>query len=344
MTKAQHEFDAAMRRAMVLAANGPATDPNPQVGCVILDPQGHTLSEGWHRGMGTSHAEVDALSALTAEQSIGATAVVTLEPCNHTGHTPPCTEALLSAGIARVVYAVPDPGRVSGGGGKRLRAAGVEVVSGILAQEVQEFLADWLRVATLGRPIVTLKWASSLDGRAAAQDGSSRWITGTAARQRVHEQRAAADAIVVGTGTILADNPSLTARGDAGELMPHQPVPVILGTRPIPAEAAVFQHPRTPIVLPGDDLGSVLMQLRSRGIRRVFVEGGPTLASAFVASGLVDEFCIYLAPSLIGGPRTALGELGVGTIGAQRRLRIDRIETLGEDLLIVATPAAKEGS
>src|SRR6185437_1222841 len=166
--------------------------------CVILSPDGEVLAEGWHRGAGTAHAEVDALSKLVPGQASGATAVVSLELCNHTGRTGPCSEALIAAGVSRVVYAVDDPGQASHGGADRLRLAGVEVISGVEADAATRLLQDWLTAARLGRPYVTLKWASSLDGRFAAADGSSRWITGTAARQHVHERRATSDAIVVG--------------------------------------------------------------------------------------------------------------------------------------------------
>lgn len=341
MTTTKHAEQLAMVRALSIAAHGPAWGANPRVGCVILSGGGDVLAEGWHRGAGTAHAEVDALSKLSPQQTRGATAVVTLEPCNHRGRTGPCTEALLAAGIARVVYAVADPGDDSAGGAARLSADGVEVESGLLADEVEDFLRVWLTAMRSRRPFVSLKWASSLDGRAAAADGTSQWITGTAARQRVHEQRAAADAILVGTGTVLADDPSLTARGDGGELMAHQPVPVVIGERGIPADAAVHAHPETPIVLESRNLTAVLTELFGRGIRHAFVEGGPTLASAFVADGLVDEYLIYLAPALLGGDRLATGNIGVGTLAEARRLQIDSVERLGEDLLVTARPARK---
>jgi diaminohydroxyphosphoribosylaminopyrimidine deaminase/5-amino-6-(5-phosphoribosylamino)uracil reductase len=335
-------WDAAMRTAIELAHNGPATGVNPRVGCVILDDTGSVIAEGWHRGVGTAHAEVDALGKLPEGGARGATAVVTLEPCNHTGHTGPCSEALIAAGVARVVYAVSDPGHASGGGAARLSEAGVDVVSGVLADEVESFLGDWLTAAALGRPHITVKWASSLDGRTAAADGTSKWITGAAARQRVHEQREASDAIVVGTGTVLADDPSLTARGDAGELLATQPAPVVVGMRAIPNDAAVFRHPH-PVIFEGThDVAELVRDLHSRGFRRVYVEGGPTLASAFVAAGLVDEYAIYLAPTLLGGDHLALGDIGVTTIADQRTLRILSVEHLGADLLIRAVPAQNE--
>jgi len=334
----QQSYEAHMRRALELAARGPARGINPRVGCVLVDATGSVIADGWHRGAGTPHAEVAALSAIDADAARGSTAVVTLEPCNHTGRTGPCSEALIAAGVARVVYAVTDPGHRSSGGAERLREAGIEVVSGVLADEANDMLGDWLTAARLGRPFVTLKWASSLDGRTAANDGSSRWITGTAARQRVHEQRAASDAIVVGTGTILADDPSLTARGDGGELMADQPVPVVVGTREIPAGAAIFRHPNAPIFVHSHDLGEVFTDLHHRGFRRAYVEGGPTLATALARAGLVDEYLIYIAPTLLGGERLALGDIGVANIDEQRRLEITSIEQLGRDVLIAARP------
>lgn len=324
----------AMTRALELAARGPRSR-NPQVGAVLLAPSGEVLAEGWHRGAGTAHAEVDALSHLAPGAARGATAVVTLEPCNHTGLTGPCAEALIAAGVSRVVYAVDDPGPVSGGGAERLRAAGIDVEGGLLADEVLPFLASWIASSRLGRPHVTVKWAQSLDGRAAAADGTSQWITGPEARADVHRRRAEADAIVVGTGTLLSDDPRLTARtGDAQAA--DQPVPVVIGTRAVPPTAAIHDHPHAPLVYATHDLAAVLADLRDRGLHRVFVEGGPTLASAFLRAGLADRLLAYVAPVLLGGPRTALDDLGVGSIGEARRLDVERIVPLGDDILVEA--------
>ncbi|WP_233205734.1 bifunctional diaminohydroxyphosphoribosylaminopyrimidine deaminase/5-amino-6-(5-phosphoribosylamino)uracil reductase RibD [Cryobacterium sp. Y82] len=329
---------SAMRRALELAARGPATGLNPRVGCVILNANGETLAEGWHRGAGSRHAEVDALSQLAPGLSRGSTVVVTLEPCNHFGRTSPCALALIDAGVERVVYSVTDPGEHACGGAKRLRTAGITVEGGLLADDGEALLGDWLVAARLGRPFITLKWASSLDGRAAAFDGSSRWITGAAARVDVHRRRAANDTILVGTGTVLADDPALTARDSAGDLLARQPIPVVVGRRALPASAAVHTHPHSPLFFDGFDLPGLLADLHSRGLRSVFIEGGPTVASAFVAAGLVDEYLIYLAPTLLGGPRLALGDFGVTTIGDQRRLSIHSLDRLGDDILIVARP------
>jgi len=341
---------AAMRRALELALRGPR-GVNPQVGAVLLGADGTVLAEGWHRGAGTPHAEVDALSRVPAGAARGATAVVSLEPCNHTGRTGPCAVALIEAGIARVVYAVPDPGDASSGGAQRLRAAGVDVVGGVLETDGRRLIADWLTVQRLGRPHVSVKWAQSLDGRAAAADGTSQWITGPAARADVHRRRSLADAIVVGTGTLLADDPALTARRPDGSLYETQPVPVVLGQRAVPGDALVLRHPRPLLHRDGENLGgespnepSLMNELRDLGVQRVFVEGGPTIASAFVRAGLADEILAYVAPTLIGfgsdgTDRPALRSLGVQTIAQQRRLRVRSVETLGEDLLIVAEPA-----
>jgi diaminohydroxyphosphoribosylaminopyrimidine deaminase/5-amino-6-(5-phosphoribosylamino)uracil reductase len=341
---AEHD---AMRRALAIARNGPR-GINPQVGAVLLAPDGRMLAEGWHRGAGTPHAEVDALSKVSPHDVRGATAVVTLEPCNHTGRTGPCSEALVAAGIARVVYAVSDPGAHSSGGAARLRAAGVDVEPDLLADEAEELLESWLAAQRLGRPHVTVKWAQSLDGRAAASDGTSQWITGPEARADVHRRRACADAIVAGIGTVLADDPALTARNADGSLLADQPAPVVLGAREVPEAAALRRHPRPFLQFRGDDLSAVLADLGARGVQRVFVEGGPAVAASFVRAGLADELLVYIAPVLLGGDMLALRDIGVRTIDDARRLTVTRLEPLGDDLLIVASftsaPTASAGA
>ena len=338
MTATDVERDA-MQRALALALNGPR-GLNPQVGAVILSPSGDVLAEGWHRGAGTNHAEVDALSKLEPGAARGATAVVTLEPCNHRGRTGPCSEALIAAGVARVVYAVDDPSPEAGGGAERLATAGVEVAGSVERAAGEELLASWLETVRLGRPHVTVKWAQSLDGRAAAADGTSQWITGPVARADVHRRRADADAIVVGTGTVLADDPALTARDADGALRDAQPLPVVIGRSSIPADAAVRRHPRTPLFYDTHDIAAVLADLRERGVQSVFVEGGPRLASAFLRAGAVDDVLAYVAPVLLGGDRLALTDIGVGSIGDARRLHVVSVQTLGDDLLVVATPVS----
>lgn len=332
---AVHEAERhAMTRALELAARGPR-GANPQVGAVILSPEGEILAEGWHHGAGTPHAEVDALSKLHGDAARGATAVVTLEPCNHTGRTGPCAIALIDAGISRVIYALDDPGAASGGGAERLRGAGVEVEAGEQADDARSLISDWLTAQSLGRPHITVKWAQSLDGRAAAADGTSQWITGPAARADVHRRRSAADAIIVGTGTVLADDPALTAR-DGDRLYEHQPIPVVIGSRETPADAAVRRHPHEAVFYGSRDLHAVIADLHDRGIQTAFIEGGPTLASAFIAAGLADRVLAYVAPVLLGGDRLALTDIGVPTIDAARRLTIEEWVPLGADLLAVA--------
>lgn len=332
------EIDA-MRRALQLARRGPR-GLNPQVGAVILSPEGEILAEGFHRGAGTAHAEVDALSQLAPGDARGATAVVTLEPCNHTGRTGPCAVALIEAGVARVVYALDDPTDAAAGGADRLRAAGVDVESGPEADAAEALVSDWTHLQRTGRPHVTVKWAQSLDGRAAADDGTSQWITGPTARRDVHARRAQADAIVAGTGTVRSDDPALTARADDGTLLEQQPMPVIIGESETAPDAAVRRHPRDPLFYSTHDLHAVLADLAEQGVQRVFVEGGPTLASAFVRGGLADELLVYVAPVLLGGSRLALGDVGVPSIDAAKRLTVASVTPLGDDLLIVARLAA----
>jgi diaminohydroxyphosphoribosylaminopyrimidine deaminase / 5-amino-6-(5-phosphoribosylamino)uracil reductase len=333
----------AMLRAIDLAAQGPEHDPNPRVGCVIVSPDGTVLGEGFHRGAGSPHAEAAALADLRAKghDARGATAVVTLEPCRHTGRTGACSVALLAAGIVRVVYAVDDPGAASGGGGEALRGAGVDVVRGVEAERALLLIADWLRTMPVtsdraGDPRVILKTAATLDGRIAAADGSSQWITGRQARAHAHAVRAHTDALVVGTGTVLADNPSLTAR-PWGVESPHQPLRVVVGHRPIPPGAAVERGDGRLVHVRSHDPQQVLEELRSRGARHVVIEGGPTLATAFLAAGVVDEIHAYLAPLLLGSGRTLIDDLGTTTLGDAHRWHTRSIERLGDDVLVVAT-------
>ena len=328
-------YENAMRRALELALLGPAWGVNPQVGAVILDPSGAILAEGYHRGAGTAHAEVDALSKLSVVPA-GSTAVVTLEPCNHTGKTGPCAQALVDAGISKVVYAVTDPGQASSGGSETLRAAGVEVVSGLLEAEGLSLIEKWMWFASHGTPWVTLKWASSLDGRAAANDGTSKWISGLESRAESHLRRSNADAILVGTGTVLADDPELTARMPDGSLYSHQPLRVVIGSSALPPDARVFNESAETLVLNTHDLASVLATLGARGVKELWVEGGPTVASKFVSSGLVNEYLVYLAPKVLGGSRVALQDVGVGSMPEAVELRFESVTQLGADILIRA--------
>ncbi|WP_404813124.1 bifunctional diaminohydroxyphosphoribosylaminopyrimidine deaminase/5-amino-6-(5-phosphoribosylamino)uracil reductase RibD [Cellulomonas avistercoris] len=340
---APHEL-AAMGRALELAARGPY-GPNPRVGCVLLAPDGTTLGEGWHRGAGTAHAEVAALADARERgaQVRGATAVVTLEPCDHTGRTGPCSVALLDAGVARVVVAVSDPNPVAAGGADRLRAAGVDVVTGVLGEQGVEALGAWLPAVRGGRPFVTLKIATSLDGRVAAADGTSRWITSEVARRHAHALRQQVGAIVVGTGTALLDDPALTARAVDGSLVEQQPLRVVVGSRDVPAGARLRGPGGELVQVRTHDPARVLAVLHEREVRHVLVEGGPTLAAAFLAAGLVDEVHAYVAPVLLGAGAGAVGDLGITTISQALRLVPSEVLPLGPDVLVVATPQRPPG-
>ena len=335
-------FDAAMRRALELAALGPVTGGNPQVGCVLLDAAGAVIAEGWHRGAGTAHAEADALARATADGTLGSvdTAVVTLEPCAHHGRTGPCADALIAAGVQRVVMAVTDPAEGAGGAAV-LSAAGVEVVTGVLADEGEVLLHPWLTAVRRSRPWTIVKWAQSLDGRAAAADGSSQWITGAAARRDVHQRRSEVDAVITGTGTVLTDDPSYTARDADGALLAHQPIPVVVGTRAVPADARLRSHPAGLIETHGASIVEVLDDLYRRGMRRVLIEAGPALTSAVLRDGLTDEIVAYVAPVLIGGPATTIGDLGIPNINAAIRLEITDVQRLGADLALTLRPTPR---
>jgi diaminohydroxyphosphoribosylaminopyrimidine deaminase/5-amino-6-(5-phosphoribosylamino)uracil reductase len=307
---------------------------------VILDAQGQIISEGWHKGAGTPHAEVMAIEELKKKLQYpfpaGLTAVVTLEPCNHTGRTGPCSKALVEAGITSVVYAASDPGDASANGAQTLRDASVEVLGGFMASESENQGRVWLTANEQQRPFVTLKWASSLDGRAAAQDGTSQWITGPEAREDVHLRRSQADAILAGTGTVAADNAELTARLLDGSYYPTQPLRVVLGERDLDLSLRVFNDKAETIHLRTRNIHGALAELWARGIKHVFVEGGPEVASQFERLNLVDEYLIYLAPVLLGGDRASLNDIGVGSMPSAHRLEILEQRMLGQDIFIRA--------
>ena len=333
ITPAEH---AAMGRALELAARGPARGPNPRVGCVLLAPDGRVLGEGHHRGAGTPHAEVDALAGVRAAHgegaARGATAVVTLEPCNHRGRTGPCAGALLDAGVARVVHAQHDPNPAAAGGAARLRAAGVDVVGGPMADDARTLNATWTRAVELGRPVVTWKLATSLDGRSAAADGTSRWISGRAARHDVHRLRAGVDAVLVGTGTALADDPDLRVRHVPVE--GAQPARVVVGVRDLPPSSRLAQAARAgePVHhLRTRDPRAALDALWALEHRHVLLEGGPTRAAAFWRAGLVDEVVAYVAPVLLGAGTLAVTDLGIGTIADAVRLDVSDVAVLPAD-------------
>ena len=327
---------AMMRRALALAAHGPRANPNPRVGCVLVDPSGEVVAAGWHRGAGTPHAEADALAG-AGERAKGCTAYVTLEPCNHAGRTPACAHALYAAGVARVVFAQEDPNPAAAGGGAWLRQRGVVVEDGLLAEEAQALNKTWTHRIRTGRPWVTWKLATTLDGRSAAADGTSQWITGEAARADVHLQRSRCGAILVGTSTALVDNPQLTARRPDGSLYPEQPIRVVMGERELPADARVLDDAAPTWQLRTRDPKDVLSALAAAEVHHLWLEGGPTVAAAFMAADLVDELIAYVAPVLLGRGRPSVSDLGITSIDHALRLQPTDITLIGNDVRITAS-------
>ncbi len=326
MAEVADEDEAMMQEAMAVAATARwRTSPNPWVGCVIVPASDGPAFEAATEPPGGPHAEAAAL-ALAGPSAAGATVYVTLEPCAHHGRTPPCADALVAAGVSRVVVGIEDPDpHVRGEGVKRLQDAGIEVVLGVGAAQVAEQLAPYLKHRTSGRPWVVLKLAATLDGRTAAADGTSQWITGPLARADAHRLRADSDAVLVGAGTVRTDDPALTVRHVEG----RDPLRVVLGT--VPAGARV-----EPALSLSGDLGGILDELGRRGVLQVLVEGGPTVAAEFHRAGLVDRYVVYLAPALAGGddgPGLFRGP-GAASISDMWRGRIVSVERLGPDLRV----------
>jgi diaminohydroxyphosphoribosylaminopyrimidine deaminase / 5-amino-6-(5-phosphoribosylamino)uracil reductase len=338
MTATEAE-QAAMHRALALAETVRGrTSPNPAVGAVILDAEANLAGEGATSPPGGPHAEIVALRH-AGKAARGGTVVVTLEPCAHTGRTGPCVKALVEAGVRRVVYAVDDPNPEAGGGADELRDAGVEVVDGIEAHAAAGgALRPWLHAMRTGRPYVTWKFAATLDGRAAAADYTSQWISAPASRADAHRLRGIVDAILVGSGTVLTDDPHLTAR-DGNVLADHQPLRVVLDRRHrIPQDARVLDSAAETVVLDTAVPQFAMKALYDRGVRHVLLEGGPTLAGAFVEARCVDEVIAYLAPALLGSGPAALGDAGIGTLADALMLEVESVRRLGDDIKVVARP------
>lgn len=368
-----------MARALQLAERGLwTTSPNPRVGCVLVK-DGHLIAEGWHEKAGGPHAEVVAIAAAKAADKdvSGATAYVTLEPCNFFGRTPPCADALIAADVKRVVVAMADPNpQVAGGGLAKLRAAGIEVASGLLESAARELNAGFVSRMTRGRPHVRVKLAASLDGRTALAGGESQWITGPDARRDTHRWRARACAVLTGSGTVLADDPQMnvrevfnTPRLGEGEPAPalnqnigalRQPLRVVVDSAGrIAPQARVFRggalwvraadQARSPLLpdaveclcLPGSsghvDLSALLQALGQRGINELHVEAGPKLSGALLSAGLVDELLLYLAPCLIGDTGRGLFSMpGLESLADRPELKITDMRMIGQDLRVLA--------
>ncbi len=356
-----------MKRALILSKKGQClTCPNPMVGAVIVK-DGQIIGEGWHHGPGLPHAEIEALKACQANPA-GATMYVTLEPCNHYGRTPPCSEAIIKAGIAEVKYAIPDPNPVAGGGGKRLHEAGIKVQAGLGRAEALELNRKFLHFCLTGRPWVIMKAAMSLDGKIATSGGESKWITGEQSRKLVHRLRAEVNSVLVGSGTLLADDPQLTNR--MAKPVTRQPLKVlfdsalqITGEHRLIAEnpenLIIFCTSRAPgpkekelrsmgaRIIRQDTSGRIMLDealftLGQLGIQSVLVEGGSAIFTSFWEAGLVNEYYLFYAPFFIGG-KTApgiLGGEGVISLTNLERLEVESVKKIRSDILV---HAYKEG-
>lgn len=349
-----HRADELMRRALGLT-EGTQPHPNPRVGALVLNPDGDVVAERAHRRAGTAHAEAAALEDAGSE-AIGSTLVVTLEPCVHHGRTPPCTEAIVEAGVARVIVGALDPDpRVAGRGIKALQAAGIEVLSGVAADAVRANDLAYFHHRTTGLPLVTLKVASTLDGQVAAADRTSKWISSADAREDAHRLRAEHDAMLVGVGTVIDDDPRLDVRLEGYRGRQPRPI-VICGRRSVPAGAAILT--RDPLLvtngdsqptyladheqisLPGSagvDLVATVKHLGAEGIVSLLIEGGPTIAGASVRAGIVDRLVLYFGAMLGGG--TGLPSIAgtFATLEDHQPVTIDRIATIGSDIRVDAT-------
>jgi len=355
-TAPDHEY---MARALALAARGLySTTPNPRVGSVIVK-DGAVIGEGFHLRPGEPHAEVNALADARARGNDlrGATMYVTLEPCNNHGRTPPCVDAVIAAGISRVLVAMRDPNPAQANGGERLRATGIDVAFGLLAEEARELNIGFVSRMTRGRPWVRVKLATSLDGRTALANGESRWITGVEARADGHAWRARACAVLTGVGTVLQDDPQLTVREIATK---RQPLRIVVDRHgQTPASARVLADDNALMVTAGErnaawpatqevltlpdangrvDLAALLHVLAGRGINELHVEAGAKLCGALLAAGLIDELLLYMAPALIGDPARGMFErvAALATLGARTGLAWHGVERIGDDLRVIA--------
>jgi diaminohydroxyphosphoribosylaminopyrimidine deaminase/5-amino-6-(5-phosphoribosylamino)uracil reductase len=325
-----------MRRALDLAARGRySVSPNPMVGCVIVR-HGNVIAEGWHHRAGEPHAEIEALR--NVDDARGATMFVTLEPCNHHGRTPPCVDAIVAAGIARVVIAMRDPHELASGGVEKLREAGIEVIEGVLEPEARKLNEVFIHAVTHHRPFVILKAGMTLDGKLATVTRESRWITSEASRQKSLELREQYDAILTGAGTIRDDNPQLTRRlGLASTPWTR----IILDRhRIVPADATVLTDGGATIHISEDvDLDALLADLYTRGIQSLIVEGGSNVLSSFIRQQLWQKMIVFIAPMCVGGAEapSIFGGEGVAKLTDAFRFRFEGVDVLGEDLIITIT-------
>ena len=326
------DYTVAMQRAIALSQKGLGKcAPNPIVGAVILDATGNIVGEGFHDRMSsTDHAEVVAIKS-AGDLAKGATIVVTLEPCNHTGSTGPCVQVIIDAGISTVVFAVNDPNAVAAGGADALRAAGIKVIEGVLSREAAYANRAWLTKIAKRRPYFVWKVATTLDAKIAASDGTSKWISNDVSRSDVQRLRRESDAILVGTNTVIADNPHLIPRGEFSGYS-RNPIRVIFGENDLPKDSKVFDSAAETVHIKSRDLKELVSKLNELDINQVFVEAGSTLASAMVAAGLIDELVIYQAPALLGSGKSFYSNDFESTIKDQMRLEHISTEVLAGDI------------
>ena len=324
---------AFMQRAIALSENGLGrTAPNPIVGAVIVATDGSVIAEGFHdRHKSPDHAEVVALK-IAGEKARGATMYVTLEPCNHTGTTGPCTQAIIDAGIKSVVYAVTDPNTVAAGGAAALKAAGIEVVAGVGEDEATYSNRAWLTKILQGRPFITWKVAATLDGKVAAADGTSKWITNEASRSDVQKVRRSVDAIMVGTQTVIADDPYLVPHDGAAT---KNPLRIVCGTQELPKDANVFNDAAPTKVIASKDLKVIAAEVLAIGVNHIVLESGPTLATAMLQAGMLDELMLYQGASVLGAGKSFVADLGISTIENAMSMQRISTETFGNDVKTV---------
>ena len=326
------DYTVAMQRAIALSEKGLGKcAPNPIVGAMVLDASGKNVGEGFHDRMSSKeHAEVVAIKG-AGDLAKGATMVVTLEPCNHTGGTGPCTQVIIDAGISTVVFAVKDPNVVATGGADVLRAAGIKVVDGVLAKEASYANRAWLTKIEKSRPYFVWKVATTLDAKIAASDGTSKWISNEVSRKDVQRLRRESDAILVGTNTVVSDNPHLIPRGEFSGYS-QNPIRVIFGESDVPTDSKVFDSAAETIHIESRDLNKLVAKLNELDINQVFVEAGSKLASAMLTAGLLDELVIYQAPALLGSGKPFFADDSHSTIEDQMRLEHISTEVLAGDV------------
>ena len=325
--------EAAMAHAIDCARLGLGqTYPNPIVGAVITSATGELISQGFHQG--ADHAEVIALNG-AKELPAGSILYITLEPCNHHGKTPPCVDAIIKSGIQKVIYAVSDPNPAAAGGAERLRHAGIEVESGIGEAQARIENRAWLTKIGKGRPRITWKIASTMDGKVAASDGSSKWITGELARADVARMRSQVDGIVTSTATVIADDPAMTSKG-----VGKNPVRIVMGSSEIAANIQIFNDAAETVLIKSRNFDDLLALANDRGFNQLLIESGPTFGTALLREDLIDEIVLFQAPTFLGSGTPSIGDLGITNISGRLDFEISDVEIIGSDLKITLIKSA----